>query len=336
MKKKIALLLAVLFALNLALAGCAGSKAEKQAPGETKETKAADETKASGETKEKTYKVGITTFGLANDYIRVGRDSAMDQAKKAGIELIATVDENVAKRTASIESFISQGVSAIIVHEGDFSQVKSAVSAAKKKGILVVAMNSGNDELADLVVEPDNTKLGEVAAEEMAKLTGNKGNIVEIYNDLGAMIKARKEAMHKVIEKYPEMKVTNGFVYAWPDFYPDAKAKMEAILQAHPKPGEISAVYATFYGVGLAAAQAIREKGLQNNIVVVGIDSDPETFTEMKKPDSPYKATVMSDADYLGRTSIDKLASLLKGEKLEEKHIFIPSKLITKDNIPEK
>ncbi|MHB1404177.1 MAG: sugar ABC transporter substrate-binding protein [Desulfitobacteriaceae bacterium] len=313
MKRKISLLLVILLVINLMLTGCASSTADR---------------------KEKTFKVGITTFGLANDYIRVGRDSAADQAKKDGIELIASVDDSVAKRTAAIENFITQGVSAIIVHEGDFTQVKPALEQAKKKGIFVIAMNSGYDDLADLVVEPDNTKLGEVAAEEMAKLTGNKGNIVEIYNDLGAMIKARKEAMHNVIKKYPDMKITNGFVYAWPDFFPDAKAKMEAILQAHPKPGEISAVFATFYGVGLAAAQAIREKGLQNNIVVVGIDSDPETFTEMKKPDSPYKATVMSDPDYLGRTSIDKLLLLLKGEKLAEKHIFVPSKLITKDNIP--
>lgn len=317
MKRKISLLLIGVLMANLLLVGCA-SKSEVQKP----------------EVKEEKFTIGITTFSLANDYIRVGKNSAEEQAKKAGIELLATVDDDVAKRTSSIENFTTKGVDAIIVHEGDISQVKPALMEAKGKGILIVAMNSGYDDIADLVVEPDNVNLGEVAAEEMAKLIGNKGNIVEIYNDAGAMIRARKDAMHKVIEKYPDMKVTNGFVYAWPDYFPDAKSKMEAILQANPNPGEVSAVFATFYGVGLAASQAIREKGLQDSIVVVGIDSDPETFTEMKKSDSPYKATVMSDPDYLGRTTIDNLFALLKGEKIDEKHVLIPAELITKDNIP--
>lgn len=317
MKRKISFLLVVLLMANLILVGCA-SKSGVQNP----------------DVKEEKFTVGITTFSVANDYIRVGKSAAEEQAKKVGVELIASVDDDVAKRTSSIENFTTKGVDAIIVHEGDISQVKPALMEAKKKGILIVAMNSGYDDIADLVVEPDNISLGEVAAEEMAKLIGNKGNIIEIYNDAGAMIKARKDAMHKVIEKYPDMKVTNGFVYAWPDYFPDAKSKMEAILQANPNPGEVSAVFATFYGVGLAATQAIREKGLQDSIVVVGIDSDPETFIEMKKSDSPYKATVMSDPDYLGRTAIDNLFALLKGEKIDKKHILIPSELITKDNIP--
>ncbi len=114
-------------------------------------------------------------------------------------------------------------------------------------------MNSGYHDILDLCVEPNNKHLGKTAAEKMVELMGEKGNIIEIYNDAGAMIRDRKEAMHEVIADYPDIEVTNGFVYAWPDFYPDAKAKMEAILQANPNPGDVSAVFATFYGVGLAA-----------------------------------------------------------------------------------
>lgn len=229
---------------------------------------------------------------------------------------------------------IAQGVKAIVVHEGDITQVQSALVAAKKKGIKIVAMNSGTADFVDLTVEADNTFLGTSAAEEMVKAIGGKGNVVEIYNDAGAMIKARKDAMHKVIEEYPDIKITAGFVYAWPDFYPDAKSKMEAILQANPKPGQISAVYATFYGVGLAAAQAIREAGLQDNIIVVSIDSDPETYKEMRKPDSPFVSTTVTDPELLARTCVDKLTEVLKGKTLSETHIFIPGKIITKDNIP--
>ena len=141
--------------------------------------------------------------------------------------------------------------------------------------------------------------------------------------------------MHQVIEEYPDIKVTNGFVYAWPDYYPDAKAKMEAILQANPNPGDISAVFATFYGVGLAAAQAIREAGLQDHIIVVGIDSDPETYVEMQKEDSPYKVTVISDPEDLAKTTIKELFKMLEGAELPDNHVYMPGTTITKDNIPQ-
>jgi ribose transport system substrate-binding protein len=316
MKRKLAIGLIMLLTLSLILSACASKPAQQpNAP--------------------KKFKVGITTFGLANNYIRVGRDVATAQIQSMGGEVVATVDPDVSGRIAAIENMTSQGVDAIIVHEGDITQVEPALQEAKKKGIKIIAMNSGYSDVADLVVEPDNAYLGKTAAEQMVKLMGGKGNVVEIFNDAGAMIKARKDAMHDVIKAYPDIKITNGFVYAWPDFYPDAKAKMEAVLQANSKPGDIKAVFATFYGVGLAAAQAIRDAGLQNDIIVVGIDSDPETYTEMQKPDSPYKVSVISDPEQLAKTTIQNVFEMLKGNQIAEKHILIPGSVITKDNIPQ-
>jgi len=110
---------------------------------------------------------------------------------------------------------------------------------------------------------------------------------------------------------------------------------MEAVLQANPNPGDIVGVFATFDGVGVAAAQAIREAGLQDHIAVVGVDGDPEAYKEMKREDSPFIATMAQDPDTMARTCVDKVFDLLNGKKLEERHIYIPGMLITKDNIPE-
>ena len=140
--------------------------------------------------------------------------------------------------------------------------------------------------------------------------------------------------MHEVMKNYPDVKIEAGFVYAWPDYFPDGKAKMEAILQSNPNPGDISAVYATFDGVGLAAAQAIKEAGLQDHIVVVGIDGDPEAYKEMKQSNSPFKATLAQDPETMARTAVDQVFELLKGNTIPERHIYIPGKLITKKNIP--
>ncbi|HHY77304.1 MAG TPA: sugar ABC transporter substrate-binding protein [Clostridiales bacterium] len=324
MKKKIFVLLSCLIVLSLILSACSGGG-----------SKPAEEAKSPEQTEEKVFKIGINNFGQANYFARIGKAALEDQIKKNGGEVIATVNADVPGRVASIENMIAQGVDAIIIQEGDISQLAPVLKEAKSKGIIIGSMDAGDADFVDVFVESDNNQLGRMAAEEMVKLIGGKGNIVEIYNDAGSMIRTRRNAMHEVIKDYPDIKIIAGFVYAWPDFFPDAKAKMEAVIQANPNPGDIAAVYATFDGVGVAAAQAIREAGLQDHIVVVGIDGDPEAYAEMRKEDSPFKATLAQDPDTMARTCVDKVFELLKGNTIPERHIYIPGKLITRDNIPE-
>ena len=252
-----------------------------------------------------------------------------------GGEVVASVTADVNSRTAAIENMIQQGVDAIIIEEGDITQVAPAIEAAKEEGIIIGSMDAGVADYVDVYVSSDNALLGTAAAEQMVSLMGEKGHVVEIYNDAGSMIKERKDAMHAVVDQYPDVDVTYGFVYAWPDFFPDVKSKMEALLQAHPNPGDIGAVFATFDGAGYAAAAAIREAGREDEIIVVGIDGDPEAYKEMKIEGSPFMATIAQDPATIAKTCVEKVFALLNGETLSDKVFKIPGVLITKDNIPD-
>ena len=283
----------------------------------------------------KTFKVGINNWGVANFFARAGKVALEDELEKLGCEVVATVTADVSARSTAIENMISQGCDAIIIEEGDINEVAPALKEAKEKGIIIGSMDAGNADFVDVYVSSDNNKLGTEAAEQMMDAIGGKGAIVEIINDSGSMTRQRKEAMHEVVSKYPDAEVKFSFVYAWPDFYPDTKNKMESVLQANSKPGDIAAVYAAFDGVGIAAADAIREAGLQESIVVVGIDGDPDAYKEMRKPDSPFIATLAQDPDTIARTCVRAVVDILNGKEIPEQAILIPGILITKDNIPE-
>jgi ribose transport system substrate-binding protein len=312
MRKFLLVLCLVLFATTFVFAG-----AEEDAAGE-----------------DKVFTVGINNFGQANFFARIGRESMIDQIEKNGGKVISTVTADVSSRLAAIENMISQGVDAIIIEEGDINQVAPPLIEAKKKGIIIGSMDAGNADFVDIFVESDNTQLGKASAEALMEAIGNKGKIVEIFNDAGAMIRVRKNAMHEVVANNPEVSVEWGFVYAWPDFLSDVKAKMEALIQAHPEPGAIAGVFATFDGAGLGAAQAIWEAGLEDYIKITGVDGDPEAYKEMRKPGSPFVATLAQDPETIARTVVDKVFDILNGKTLEENHIYIPGILITQDNIP--
>lgn len=321
MKRTFSVILALIMVFSLVLTGCSSKGEQTQGDAQVDE--------------EETFKIGINNFGQANFFARIGKAALEDQIKKNGGEVIATVNADVPGRIASIENMVSQGCDAIIIEEGDIDQLAPALIEAKKQGIIIGSMDAGDADFVDIFVESDNEKLGEEAGKKLVELMGEKGNIIEIYTDVASMIRTRRAAANEVFDQYPDANVKAGFVYAWPDFFPDTKAKMESILQSNPNPGDISGVFATFDGVGVAAASAIREAGLQDSIVVVGIDGDPEAYEEMQKPDSPFKATIAQDPDTIARTCVDNVFELLKGNEIPERHIYVPGKLITKDNIPE-
>ena len=280
------------------------------------------------------FKIGINNFGQANFFARIGRDAMMDEITKLGGQVISTVTANVPDRMRAIEDFIAQGVNAIIIQEGDINLVAPALQEARRRGIIIASMDAGIAEFVDVVVQSNNPVLGSKAAMHLMTLMGGRGEVVEIYNDLGQMIRKRRRALHAVIAEFPAAEITAGIVYAWPDFFPDVKSKMEAILQANPTPGKIRGVFASFDGAGVAAASAIREAGLQNYIVVVGIDGDPEAFKEMRRPDSPFKATVAQDPDTIARIAVRRTFDLLNGKTLATRWFHVPGILITKDNLP--
>lgn len=278
------------------------------------------------------FKVGINNFGQANFFARIGRESLIDEVEKMGGVAIPTVTASVPERINAIENYIAQGVDAIIIQEGDIKMSAPALQEAKRQGILIASMDSGTANFVDVVVESNNWILGALAACELMQRIDGQGKVIEIYNDLGQMIRMRKKELHAVVSEYPGVEISGGFVYAWPDFFPDVKAKMESVLQAQP---DIKGVFATFDGAGVAAAQAIREAGLEDQITVVGIDGDPQAYEEMRKPNSPFKATVAQDPDTMARTVVQMVFKLLKGEEVPRRHVYIPGRLVTIENLPE-
>jgi len=282
-----------------------------------------------------TFTIGINNFGMANFFARIGQAAMIEEIESLGGRALPTVTADVAERMAAIENYIAQGVDAIIIQEGDISQVEPALRDAKREGIFIASMGAGISEYADVVVESNEWVMGAMAATELVNRIDGQGNIILIYNDLGQMIRIRRKALETVLTEYPHADISDRFTYAWPDFFPDIRNKMEAVLQANPNPGDIAAVFATFDGAGVAAAAAIREAGLEDHIVIVGIDGDPQAYEEMRRPNSPFKATVAQDPDTMARTAVNMVFRILNGEQLPRRHFYIPAHLVTIEELPE-
>jgi len=283
------------------------------------------------------YKICYNNFGQANFFARIGRTVGINTIKMLGAKPVPSVTAGVPERIEAIENCVAQNADAIIIQEGDIRQAGPALKQADEAGLVIASMGAGKSKYNDLTVESNEWVMGAKAANYLVTdLMGGDGKIVGIHNPLGEMIRIRYQELKAVLTEYPDASIESEFVYAWPDFFPDIKNKMESTLRAHPKPGSLEGVYATFDGAGVAAASAIREAGRQDEFVIVGIDGDPQAFEEMSKPDSPFKATVAQQPWVMAETVVKKVHKLLEGDELARSHFYIPSELVTQDTLPPK
>jgi ribose transport system substrate-binding protein len=285
---------------------------------------------------EKKWTICYNNFGQANFFARIGGQVGQNTIRLLGGEPIWTSTPSVEERITAIEDCIRRGADAIIIQEADIKMAAPALEEAKKKGIIIGSMDAGTAPFVDFVVESNNWVMGAEMACELVNRRLGSAKIVLIHNPLGQMIRMRAGALKLVLTEYPGSEIVADFIYAWPDFFPDIKSKMEAVLEAHPKPGEINSVFATFDGAGVAAAAAIREAGRQNEFIIVGIDGDPMAYEEMSKPDSPFVATAAQQPWLIAKTAVILAFDLLqgKGEELPIRHFYIPSKIVRKEKLP--
>jgi len=280
------------------------------------------------------FKVGINNFGQANFFARIGRTVLINVVEALGGTAISTVTDTVEARIAAIETYIAQGVDAIIIQEGDIKMAAPALEEAKRQGIIIASMDSGTAPFVDLVVESNNWVMGAMAATELLNRKKGEAQIVLITNPLGQMIRMRAGELELVLTEYAESEIIGEIVYAWPDFFPDIKSKMESILTANPTEDDVNAVFATFDGAAAAAASAVREAGRQDEFVIVGIDGDPQAYEEMAKSDSPMVATVAQQPWLMAETLVKQVFTLLRGEEVASTHTYIASRLVTKEALP--
>ncbi|MDV3428547.1 MAG: substrate-binding domain-containing protein, partial [Bacillota bacterium] len=102
---------------------------------------------------------------------------------------------------------------------------------------------------------------------------------------------------------------------------------MENILQANP---EIDGVYAANDEMALGCLEAIEAAGRLDKITLIGCDDIDDTKTAIKA--GKVEATIAEPPFYLGKSAVETALKSLKGETVE-KHLILPSTLITKANV---
>ncbi|MBS3995147.1 MAG: sugar ABC transporter substrate-binding protein [Alkaliphilus sp.] len=315
-KKIIALLLVLILGLAL-MAGCA-QPAEEPAPVEDPAEK-------------ETLVIGAAMPIFDDKWLSYLYDAikAYDEEHDDVEVIMVDAKNDSSVQLSQIETFITQGVDAIVSIPVDVAAFGAAADIAKEAGIPLIAVNRtplpADMEKIVSYVGSDSIDAGTMQAEKVAELIGGKGNVVIMNGELGhEAATMRTQGNKDVLAKFPDIKIIKEDTGRWQRS--EGMTLMENWIQAGQP---IAAVLANNDEMAIGAIMALEAEGKLAETIVAGVDATPDALEYIKA--GKLSVSVFQDAVGQGRGGIETAVKAARGEAVE-KFVWIPFQLVTKEN----
>lgn len=275
-----ALLLAVVAASALAIAAC-GSSSSSGSASSSGGSSGGSATASSSSHKNLTIALvpGLTVDPF---YITM-HVGAAQEAKKLGVNLTwqgGTTFSPTAQLPV-VNSLLAKSPSALLIAPTDVNALKPPIQKFVNANIPVIAVDTtiNDTSLLTAAITSDNTQGGAAAADAIAKLAHDKGDVaVDNVNPGISTTDARASGFINEIKKYPNMHVVATEYNN--DSATTAESQVRNLLLSHPS---LVGVFATNLYGAQGAGTAIAAAGKTGKVFVGAYDAEPATVNLLKK-----------------------------------------------------
>lgn len=295
-------------------------------------TACSSSSKTSGSGDKDTIVIGAAMPLFDDKFMSYLQDSMKKVAKDKNVELkMVDAKNDSSKQLAQVETFITQGVDVLLVAAPDPSALQPIVDAANDANIPLVLVNRmPSEKIVKQVyayVGSESIQSGTMQMEKVAEMLGGKGNVAIIHGQLGDEAEIyRTKGNTNVIAKNPEMKVVREGTANWQRA--EAMKLTENWIQSG---GKFDAIVANNDEMALGAMMALEAAGKLNDVVVAGIDGTPDALDYVKS--GKLKVSAFQNPMEQGSKAIETAIQAAKGEKLDDKHVWVPFEIITQENV---
>ena len=289
---------------------------------------------AGGEKESDGFKVGY----VCNSFNDTFQTYVMDASEgfftdKDGFTMVLQdAQEDVIRQQDLVNTFIAQGVDALIVVPVDTSAMDPIVRAAEEAGIPLCFVNRnpyGEKSLPENVYYVGSKEIiaGQQQMNAMGELMSGKGGVGILMGKLdneGAL--KRTEGNESVIaDKYPGINILAKETGNWQR--DQGMTLTENWLTAYGT--KLNGILANNDEMALGAVEALKAAG-REDVFVMGVDAIPDA--KVAVGDGSLAATVLQDAVGQGAGASDVIYQVLSGNSADSV-TMIPFVLITKENL---
>jgi len=270
-------------------------------------------------------KIGMTFQELNNPYFVTMQKALNDAAASIGATVVVTdAHHDVSKQVSDVEDMLQKKIDILLVNPTDSTGIQSAVTAAKKAGAVVVAVDANANGPVDSFVGSKNFDAGEMSCEYLAKAIGGSGEVAILDGIPVVPILERVRGCKSALAKFPNVKVVD--TQNGKQERATALSVTENMIQAHPN---LKGIFSVNDGGSMGALSAIESSG--KDIKLTSVDGAPEAITALQKPNSKFIETSAQFPRDQIRLAIGVALAKKWGANVP-KTIPVDVKLVDKDN----
>jgi ribose transport system substrate-binding protein len=290
---------------------------------------------AGGKTEAKVPEVAVCFPGSVEFFSaeRVGMDKAAADFK---LKLIYSDAEwDAGKQLSQVENFVARKVDLILLCAADNQALIPAVKVCNDAKVPLITFTNvvgpnpdGTFQGVISYIGTNEITVGQLLGQMAEKLLDDKpANIVLIEGTPGTPPqRMRTEGFKQVVDKHSNWKIV--YSQAIPGWTKEgALAAMEAFLQTGQK---VDLVATHWWSGATAAATALKEKGYQGKVYIVGLEFAKEVAPFIK--DGTLDMTTNYSIADTGYKAVEAAAKYLKGQKIPAT-IEIKPYLVSKENV---
>lgn len=286
-------------------------------------------------TEKKVYKIALVTKMVDSPYWQTVKVAAEKMAAELGnveiTHLGPPTEADIDKQVQIIETCINDDYDGIILAACDKDALIDPVKKAKDAGIPVVMIDSGISEpVYDAFLATNNVQAGAECAKLMSQLIGGSGKVAIVNFAAGTQTAVDRETgfTEEIKKNHPNIEIV-GVQYCNSD--PTLAANQATdFISANP---DLKGIWGANDQSAVGVAQAVKEKGKTESIIVIGFDNSDDIKAGLKS--GVIKGTAVQMPSMMGSMGVQIVLDILNGKGPSEKAVDTGVTMITTDNMNE-
>lgn len=264
-----------------------------------------------------TPKIGLLIHALDRERWENDRDFFVQKVEELGGTVqVKVADNDAGKQLAQAKEMLTNGVDVLVVVPVDQFAAAEIVNEAHAKNVKVISYDRliKNCKL-DFYISTDNVEIGTLQANYLTQIrpVGNYALIggAKTDNNSQFLYLGQMNVLQPLIEKGDIKIVYNEFTEDW-----DESEGYNHTKKLLSKKVKIDAIIAGNDAIALGAIKALREAGMEGEVLIAGMDSDLQNLQEIVA--GHQTCTVYKPIEKLASTAAEMAIKLAKNEDGEK------------------
>jgi ribose transport system substrate-binding protein len=267
------------------------------------------------------YTIALVPGSTASQFYLSMRDGAEAEAEKLGVEFIfqGASEFNPSEQTQVLNALAAKAPDAIVIAPTDPEALSAPLQALEKQGTKIITVDTtlADAGIVTSAITSDNAQGGAIAADKIASTSGEDAVVAVLgLTPTATTINARVDGFVEHAEQtYPDMQVLDTEFTG--DEASKAQTTLEALFLANP---DINAVFAPNQPAAEGATAAVKARGLEGKVTIVGYDSSDSQVSLLKS--GAVSALVLQQPALEGEMGVKAAFDALEGSTPEKSQVL--------------